>query len=187
GGSPPLYTGLGFRQRVTGTPLLQPLLRVQTRALCTSRCASKRAGHHRSAAPARDRSRETMAAALPDSGPAGRLALLEVEDAATTPAQAQPDRTGVGQPGFVQKARAPMATEEFERILSDEREHWLGRCLQEVRAVMARGKEEAAEALLRERLASAGEARALREQLREELREESARTAEAVARLREEV
>jgi len=164
-----------------------------------------------------------------------RLPLKEVQGAAITPPvplfspcnnwrptaaqdadldRTQPMRTGA-MDDFMQKARAPMATEEFERILSSEREFWFNSYHQQVRSLeetIDSMREEAAakcEALsgalgeMRaqgEREAAAGAARAalteaavaeLREMLQEERRlrerEPPAASSAALAELRAEV
>lgn len=85
------------------------------------------------------------------SASTGKLSLKEVHDAAITPPvplayspcgtkqDADFDDSGLDHTeklgAFWKKARAPLATEEFERILESEREFWSGTCLQEVRSL----------------------------------------------------
>merc|ERR1719191_1767071 len=88
---------------------------------------------------------------------------------------------------FLQKARAPMATEEFERILSSEREFWCNSYHQQVRSLeetMGNIREEAAakcEALS----AALGELRAQGEREAAAGASRAALTEAAVAELRE--
>jgi len=63
---------------------------------------------------------------------------------------------------FLEKARAPMATEEFERILRTEREYWSASCLEEVKAL-----QKAVTAVQQQASSDRAEAEAMRASMRD--------------------